>query len=331
MAESRIADFYNPQVFSDTFGLRQLEKNILITSGVAVTDPVLRNFLSGEGDTIDMRFIDQLAYTAPNESSDNPAVTSTANKMTGGSYKVKKHLNNNSWAAMNILPSINGVDPAGYVMDQVMSYWNRASEIKMIDSLLGVMADNIANDNKDMVKDISITTGTITDANRWNYDNFVDATLTMGDNDEELGMIFVNPIVYGRIKKSNQIDFIPASEGNKKIEMYQGMRLMKSNAMPVDTSVSGYPVYTSMILGAGAFVLDIADSLKRPSALHFDESAGNGAGEETFYSRKNLIVAPQGFSYSASSIVEASLRAAGSWNREVERGRIKIAFFRTNG
>ena len=94
-------------------------------------------------------------------------------------------------------------------------------------------------------------------------------------------------------------------------------------------------LHVAYLLGAGSLAVDqIDDSV--PSELDRTPASGDGGGQETFYSRQQMLVHPFGFQFLIASITDetptiAELQAAAQWDRAFERTRIPIAYLQTNG
>ncbi len=92
-------------------------------------------------------------------------------------------------------------------------------------------------------------------------------------------------------------------------------------------------MYHSWLLGPGAFRLGIGTP-EVPTAVTRSESAGNGSGQETLYSRVEWMIHPVGHKYAgtppkggpSNASTTNNLAAAASWMRVYpERKQIKIA------
>ena len=85
------------------------------------------------------------------------------------------------------------------------------------------------------------------------------------------------------------------------------------------------------MFGRGAVALGVGTP-KTPFAIHRDEAAGNGGGEEIVHSRLEWIIHPQGFSFGLEETPTlAQLETASNWTRQYERKRIALAALITQG
>jgi hypothetical protein len=342
MALVQIADVVVPAEFTAYVQVLTAQRNAFVTSGVVETNPVFNALLAGGGRTFTLPFSNDLADDEANISGDSPADVqvrpfpnpgndSSPKKITTGIEVAVRHNRNQSWSSSDLAGQLAGVDPLSLIGKRVAAYWARQDQRTTIATIQGVIADNIANDSGDMVKDIS-TTGSITDANRFSAEAFIDACQTMGDRQEDLAAIAVHSVIYTRMKKLNLIDFIPDSQGGDPIPTYQGRRVIVDDGMPVftDTNLK----YSTYIFSAGVLAYGTG-SPKVPTAVHRQELAGNGGGQEVLTNRRELIIAPRGFKYLDASCAGVSptnteLKNALNWDRVFERKLCRIVELRTN-
>ena len=163
MANVQIADIYNPLVFSGAEQEAQLELNAFLASGVMVVDPRLTAMASVGGNIGELPFFKPLGTEEPNYSDDVTGNTSTPNKITSGIMKYRLASQNQSWSTMDLAVDLALQDPVQAITSRVGQYWATSLERRLIQSTMGILNDNVANDAGDMVVDIA------TDAARRSY------------------------------------------------------------------------------------------------------------------------------------------------------------------
>ena len=317
--------------------LSALETNAFVGSNVLVRDAELDTFLTGNlgGKTVSPRFIGPLAQDEPNISNDNPADRSTPKKITGGKNMAVRQSLNQSWSSMDLNAALMGIDPVGVITSQIGEYWQGVLTSRVLASLKGVVAADLASGDPSLVEDISNASGK--DA-LFNADAFIDAQGTMGDRAASLTAIAMHSVVYNTMLKQDLIEFVRNSEGRLEIPTYMGKRVIVDDAMTYMPAVAGgdgvtaSPAkYYSYLFGAGALALGVGTP-KVPFAIHRDEAAGNGGGEEVVHSRLEWVIHPQGFSFAKDSTpTMAELEDAANWTRNYERKRIPLAALITQG
>lgn len=323
-----------PEIATAAIILRSLNSNAFVNSGVMIRDPEADAFLTNNlgGKTFAPRYLGPLADDEPNISSDDPSEKSTPKKITGGKNKAVRQSLNQSWSSMDLTNTYLGLDITTAITNQIGDYWNTQENKRLLASLKGIIAADLATGSPVMTVDVTGKTGA--DA-LFNAEAFIDAQTTMGDMASSLTAVAVHSTVYATMKKLNLIDFIPASEGRVEIPTYQGLTVIQDDAMtyvPAVTGNSPSPAkYYTYLFGRGAVALGVGTP-KTPFAIHRDEAAGNGGGEEIVHSRLEWIIHPQGFSFGLEETPTlAQLETASNWTRQYERKRIALAALITQG
>ena len=326
MAVTRLGDLViASEIFVPAIIQHSLELDAFIQSGVAVPDKDLNDFLGNPngGNTISPRFIGPLDAEEDNISNDDPADKSTPDGLRGIKNTAVRQSLNKSWSSMDINASIHGSDPLAAVASRIGKFWMTRRQRRAIASMRGVVAANIASDGGDMVVDISGEAGA--DA-LFGGLAFIDAQLTLGDRMGELSAIALHSTVYGTAKKKDLIEFRRQSEGAPEIPYYQGLRVITDDAMP---RVGDH--YHTYLFGPGAIAMGMGNP-KVPFEVKRDPEAGHGGGQETVFSRVEMVIHPQGFECSLTSTpTVAQLMATTSWARAWERKRVPFACMITKG
>jgi hypothetical protein len=328
-----LADIYNPVAFATGIQEDQIELNRFIQSGIITGDPRVSAFAQSGGTLNEIAFLKPLGTDEPNYSSDDITEKSETKKLSGSKMQVRTAYQNQSWSSTDLASEVALVKPLPAITSRIGSYWATINERRIIASVTGILADNVANDSGDMVLNKAITTGTIADTNRINATNIIGAVQTMGDHGENLRAMAMHSAPYRQLQIANLIDYIPDSMGNVDIPTYQGKRVIVDDSLAPDTTVPAYPVYTIYLFTEGAFVGG-EGMPENASELDRDPDAGNGGGETKLYSRRTDIAHPLGFSCvgtpAGNSLTLAELRLAATWDRVWERKNTGIAALKVN-
>jgi hypothetical protein len=190
---------------------------------------------------------------------------------------------------------------------------------------MGVLADNVADDNGDML----VGDGTA------NIDtpNFIDGQQTMGDRMANLNTVAMHSAIYSSLRKQNLIEFVRDADNNTMFRRYGDLAVVVDDALPVDVSTPATPVYTSIMFGPGAFLYGEGNP-KTPFEVNRNPDKGNGEGEERVYSRRHVAIHPNGFNYTGNqasgvSATRAQVEDAAAWDRVYDRKRVNMAFLQT--
>jgi len=332
---TRISDIVVPELFTPYVQQLTEEKSNLIRSGAVARSQAYDENLSGGGLTFNEPSFKDLDNDADNVGSDDPSTASTPNKIGTATETQVRLSRNNSWTSMDLASALAGADPMEAIASRVADYWVRRYQAAFVATMTGLFADNAAapdaseHTQNDMTHDVSGASFSDGVTN-FSAEAFVDATLTMGDSMEDLTLLMVHSVVYGRMLKNNLIDFVQDSINGQavRIPTYLNRTVIVDDGL---TNAGG--VFHSWLFGTGA-VLTGMGSPKVPTEVDRDPSAGNGSGQETLYNRVEWIIHPKGNAYvgtapnggPSNAATTHNLAHAASWKRAFsERKQIKIA------
>ncbi|MEI9979377.1 MAG: major capsid protein [Edaphobacter sp.] len=328
MSVTQIADVIVPQEFT-TY---QIENSVVTTalfqSGVLVKNGVIADQLQAGAQSFNVPFWKDLGEAEADITSDDPAVLSTPQKYSAGKQVVRKSFLHQSWSDMSLASELSGDDPLKALQGRVLAYWDRQWERRLIASLLGVMASNVANNAADMVNDISGASGTAAD---FSAEAVIDAAATLGDHLDDVKAIAMHSDVYTEALKGDLIEFIPQSQGLP-IRTFRGLGVIIDDNLTPATGV-----YTTILMGNGAVGFGVSEPrIGYGSEIFRVPDAGKGGGQTVLHSRMNVGIHPVGFAWSdgsggaaiaGDSPTLAELAAAAHWSRvATSRKSIPLAF-----
>lgn len=334
MATTQLADIYNPLTFGRKIQLAQLELNKFISSGVVIDDSAVQAQLSQGGNLGELAGLNPLTIDEPNYSSDDPGATSTPAKIDSNLQRYRLASMNKSWSTMDLARELALVDPVGGITGRIGKYWATNDEKRVIQSSLGILADNVANDSGDMLFSVATdAVGAVTDAERISADVVIDGEATLGDHAENLSAIAMHSSIYHRLRKQQLITFIQPANTNVRIPTYLGLTVIYDDSMPAVMGTNRI-TYTCILYARGVFA-HAAGKVAKPSELEREASAGNGGGQDIIHSRRNELYHPMGFSFLSASVAgqsasQAELEDATNWNRIWSRKHVPMAFLQVN-
>ncbi len=328
MATVQISDVIVPDEFTTYTVENSFVSSAFFESGVATPNGVIQEQLAAGAESFNVPVWQDIADTEPNYSTDNPADVAVPNKI--GAYKqtVRKTFANNSWSASDLASELSGSDALGRIQGRVTAYWQRQMEKRLIASLQGVLQANVANNNGDMVLDISGQTGT---AANFSATAVINTAETLGDRLEDVKTIAMHSHVYTQALINDEVQFIPNSLGQP-IKTYRGMAVAIDDNLMLTTGT-----YVSVLFGAGAVGYGVsAPRVGLGTEIYRQPMQGNGGGVTYLYSRMNIAMAPLGYSWSDGSGATAvagdspslaDLANAAHWARVTsQRKSIPLAF-----
>ncbi|MGA9673067.1 MAG: hypothetical protein WBQ94_27965 [Terracidiphilus sp.] len=325
MPVTQLADIIQPAQFSDYIVENSMVSTAFFQSGVALPNSLMAAELAAGSQTFTIPCWNDVGEFEPNYSSDDPAVFSTAQKLTTTKQSVRKAFMNASWSEMSLASELSGDDALARIQDRVSAYWARQFEKRLVASLRGVLLSNVANNASDMVVDISGLTGT---SANFNGSSVIDTCATIGDNIDSFRGIAFHSYVYAEAKKNNEIQWFKPSESALEIATYKNMAII------VDDSLSpAAGVYTTIMFGQGALGWAVAAPRTGFGTEVFrTPNSGNGGGQSTLYSRVELALHPLGFNFTGTTVAGVSpslaeLALAVNWNRSFsQRKSVPLAF-----
>lgn len=324
MATTQIADVIVPQQFTDYTVSNTMERTALVQAGVAVKNDAMSQQLIAGAQSFTVPFWLDLASDEADIVSDNPATIAVAKKLTAGKQLVRKAFLHQGWAAMNLASELSGSDPLALIQDRAVNYWDRQLQRRLIASLQGIQADNVATNAGDMVTDISALVGALA---KFSATAVIDCASTLGDGLEGLTAIGMHSAVLSYAMKNDMIATVPQSEG-KFIKTFRGLAVIVDDGLPVNAGN-----YTTVLFGPGAIGYAVSDPrIAAGTEIENQPSAGNGGGQQTLHSRLNVACHPLGFTWkeitvAGNSPTIAELRLAANWGRVVaERKSVPLAF-----
>ncbi|MGQ0531029.1 MAG: major capsid protein [Panacagrimonas sp.] len=336
MATTRLADIIEPSVFTAYIVQNSLEKTALIQSGAVVPNAAITEQLQAGAESFNVPFWLDIGNEEANVVSDDPASFSTPNKITSGKQVIRRSFLHNSWSAMNFASELSGSDALKRIQDRVLAYWQRQSQRRLVSTLQGILADNVANDASDMVHDITAASG---EAAKFSAAAVIDAAGTLGDAMSSLIAVGMHSKIYKRALANDLVQTIPDSQGGF-IQTFRGMAMIVDDGMPVvnieaDPEEPEILAYTSVLFGPGAMGYGFsAPRIAEGTEVENLPSAGKGGGQQVLHSRINLALHPLGYQWKEASVAGASptiaeLATATNWDRVVERKAIPLAFLLT--
>lgn len=323
MAATQIADVIVPSEFASYIVENSVEKSALVQSGIVTRNALIDTQLRAGADSFTVPYWKDLADDEANITSDNPAIMATARKVLAGKQTVRKAFLHSSWSAMNLASELAGANALVRIQDRVAAYWQRQTQRRLVSSLTGIMADNVANDAADMVVDISGEVGALAN---FSAAAVLDAAGTLGDAMTDLSAIAMHSDIYKKALKADLIQTLPDSQGGF-IQVFRGLAIIVDDGLPVSAGN-----YTSVLFGAGAVGYGLTDpTVAAGVEVENIPGAGNGGGQQILHSRVNLAVHPLGFQWKEFAVVGesptiAELATATNWSRVAQRKNVPLAF-----
>lgn len=338
-----LAELFIPDVYADIEEKNRVELNAFIQSGVAITNPLLEAAARSGTKKIEIPVWNDLDGDEEQNYSDESDDDAIPGKVDTTSYNARNAYMNNSWGTTDLALEISGTtpgqgNPMTRIKNRIGAYWMTRFEKRVISVARGVLAQNLADDDGDMVYDVSLeTTVGVADANKISAETVTAAVFTMGDHFSALRAIAMHSVVYQKLVTQQLITFVRDAEGTLLYSSYLGLRVIVDDAMPVIAGTTSGFRYVTALFGAGA----IGYGNGRPTVkteVFREPTKGNGGGREAIIDRNTWMIHPQGFDWTDTTVTapghsptDANLRLAANWTRVYDRKKVPMAFLITNG
>jgi hypothetical protein len=329
MAQVSITDVVVPAEFTAYQVENSFVNTAFFQSGVAVRNGVIEEQLSAGAMSFTVPTWGDAGETEPNYSDDNAAHIAGTLKVSAYPQVVRKAFVNQGWSVANLAAELSGSDPLQRIQSRVQAYWDRQLSFRLIASLNGILAANLAQSTPDMVVDM---TGTTTP----NFSAYavITAAATLGDRLEDIKAIAMHSAVYAEALANDLIQFIPQSQGLP-LKTFRGLAVVIDDNLYYGGTAPNIK-YVTVLFGEGA----VGYGFVEPRTGYGTElfripSAGQGGGITQLWSRHNLAIAPLGWSFTDGTLAGDSpslteLATASHWTRvSVSRKQCPIAFLLT--
>lgn len=336
MATTRLSDIIDVTVFQDLPQIEGPEKTLLFESGIVARNGMLDSLANGPGKIAELPFWNDLdGSTEVNYSSDDPGSDATPQKLAQSEQIARKAFVNQGWQAADLASELA---MGGTAMESIKArtdrYFARQWQRRLIASSRGLIADNVANNDGDMVHDVAADAVASQSADtRFSQDAFVEAAYTMGDMVDGVTAIAVHSTVAKQITKLNGAEDVRDSEGNLLYRAYLGRRIIVDDGLPVTAGTTDGFKYTSILFGPGAFGYGVG-SPEVPVEVERSGAAGDGGGIETLWRRNTWLLHPFGYQATSApagnSFTQAELATAAVWSRMLDRKLVPMAALITN-
>lgn len=323
MATTQLADVIVPEAFSAYIAENSVEKSALVQSSVMARNQEVEAQLKAGADSFSVPYWKDLGDDEANITNDNPAQEATPAKLSAGKQIVRKSFLHKSWSAMNLASELAGSDAIARIQSRAADYWTRQTQRRLVATLNGLKAENVANGAGDMIVDISTATG---NAAKFSAAAVIQAAATLGDSMRDVVAVGMHSKTYAQALQNDLIQTLPDSQGGF-VQTFRGLAIIVDDLMPAASDI-----YTTVLFGPGAFGYGLTDPrVAQGTEVENKPGAGNGGGMQILHSRINLAVHPLGYRWletavDAESPTIAELADATNWQRVGARKHVPLAF-----
>jgi hypothetical protein len=318
MAETRLTNAVVPRVFTAYTAEESIYKARMFRSGVIALNPGVSALLNGGGKIFDLPFWQDVGGTSGDVPSET--VAATVNNLVAKQQTFRRQTRLKAWGTNDLVKVFAGDNPIEALQNMVIEYWADAYDRIAMETIKGVLADNIANDASDLLNDVSAVVGA---GGIFNSDAVIDAQGKLGENgtvgrgdlnNGDYAAIIVHPLTYAVMRKQNAIDFIPIGDQSRPTAFYMGMQVIVDRHSPVSGAN-----YDTIIAKPGA--LQFGQSVFGYEPTELDRAPGTGFGIDALYTRRVFGIHPVGTQWLDHTVTDnvtpsdANLALAANWDR----------------
>lgn len=330
---------FDEEVFASMMQEENFWRNEILASGIVQQDSSIMDLIGLKGNVATIPIYKPLNAHDENMGAlnndgetDNVPVEISGSKQTCMLIQRMK-----AFKAKDFTKELTGADPLGLIKSRIAEYYRQVWEIELMNianAVLGVagLADHVT--------DLSITSGTIGEANTINETTMIDAEqAALGDMAGGLGLAIMHSKVFARYKKLGLVDYGKYTIGNvirQDIELptINGKIPFVTDYYTVDTSVAGFPVYKTYLFGEGAFLSAEKKNYEKQYTTNYDPETS--AGVDKFYTKQGQVLHPNGVSLAVDNIAKesptfAELGTTDNYTLKFNHKNVKMGIIKSNG
>ena len=330
---------FDEEVFASMMDEQDFWRNEIAASGIVHQDSTIMSLIGSKGNvaTIPMYkplnvFESGMEALNNDGETDNIPVEISGDKQTCMLIQRMK-----AFKAKDFTKELTGADPLGLIKAKIANYYTQVWEVELMNIANAVLGIEGLTDH---VMDLSVTEGTISDANKINATSMIDAEqAALGDMAGGLGLAIMHSRVFANYKKMGLVEYDKYVVGKA---IQQEITLPKINGKiplvtdyyTVDTSVTGFPVFKTYLFGEGAFLSCDKNNYEKQYTTNYDPETS--AGVDKFYTKQGRVLHPNGISLAVDNIAKesptkAELGNKDNWALKFNHKNVKMGIIKSNG
>lgn len=321
MAATGLNDIVFNTAFAQYFWAALTERSALIRSGIAASDPAIKQVCSEAGfggKTVNMPFWNDI-------DGDDEVVADgvplTVKPITASQDVAVILRRGKAFGTGDLAREIAGDDPMKSVADKLAAYWARRHQSACFAQLAGVFGANVAANDGDLVLDITGETGE--DA-LLTGDTLLFAAQLLGDAKEVLTAIAMHSMCETVLNAANVGNLFKPADTPMALPTYNGRKIVMDDACGYNPTTKIADIY---LFGAGAVAIN------QCPVLHPLETGRDPLkGEDVIVTRQAWINHVRGIKWkgtpAGATPTNAELGTAGNWERVYDRKLVRVVKLR---
>lgn len=330
---------FDPEVFTQMMEEAEFWTNPILASGVIREDKTIMDKIGEEGNVATLPFYLPINIEDPGmDALNNDGETdNTPAEISGSKQTCMLIQRMKAFSANDFTQELTGAKPIDHVKKKLQNYYTQVWEKDLMNIIGTVLSLDAMAEH---VTDLSVTTGTVADANKVDETTAIDAEeAALGDMSGGLGLMVMHSKIYANYQKRQLVEYNKYTVGGAVkqeivLPTINGKVVHVTNRYTVDASVPGFPVYKTYLLGAGAILGAKKKNYKNPYYVDYDPETK--AGVEMLYTKQGRVLHPNGFSLAVDNIAKesptlAELGNKANWALKFNHKNIKMGLIKSNG
>ena len=331
--------YFDEEVFTDMMKEADYWRNPVLASGIVRQDASIMNAIGAHGNVATLPiytplniFDSGMGALNNDGNTNNTPVEIAGNKQTCMLIQRMK-----AFKAKDFTKELTGADPMTHIKGKIQSYYTQVWENELMNIANAVLGVTGLSDH---ITDLSITTGTVSDANKINETTLIDAEqAALGDMAGGLGLIIMHSKIFANYKKLQRVEYDKYVVGGAikqevTLPTIDGKHVLVTDYYTVDNSVSGFPVYKTYLFGEGAFLSCDKHNYENQYTTEYDPETA--AGIDMFYTKQGKVLHPNGLSLAVDTIAAESPTFAELGNKanyalKYNHKNVKMGLIKSNG
>lgn len=331
--------YFDEEVFTDMMHEADYWRNPVLASGIVRQDASIMDAIGAHGNVATLPIYTPLNIHDTNMgalnndgNTNNVPVEITGNKQTCMMIQRMK-----AFKSKDFTKELTGADPMTQIKGKIQGYYTQVWENELMNIANAVMGVTALSDH---ITDLSVTTGTIADANRVNETTLIDAEqAALGDMAGGLGLIIMHSKIFANYKKLQRVEYDKYVVGGAikqevTLPTIDGKHVLVTDYYTLDNSVAGFPVYKTYLFGEGAFLSCDKQNYENQYTTEYDPETA--AGIDMFYTKQGKVLHPNGLSLAVDSIATespsfAELGASANYGLKFNHKNVRIGLIKSNG
>ena len=331
--------YFDEEVFTDMMREADYWSNPILASGIVRQDASIMDAIGAKGNVATLPIYTPINIFDENMGALNNdgATNNTPVEITGSKQTCMLIQRMKAFKAQDFTKELTGADPMNQIKGKIQNYYTQVWENELMNIAKAVLG---VADLSEHITDLSVTSGTIADANLINETTVIDAEqAALGDKAGGLGLMIMHSKIYAAYRKLGLVEYEKyvtsgAIKQDIQLPTINGKRVLVTDYYTVDNGVSGFPVYNTFLFGEGAFLSCDKKNYENQYTTNYDPETN--AGMDMFYTKQGKVLHPNGISLAVDNIAKesptfAELGATANYSLKFNHKNVKMGLIKSNG